>query len=50
MESLIDTRMIGKPRVFTGEEAHWQDWKFGFTNYMTLVDAEYDSLLDTVEA
>ena len=42
----MDTRIITKPKSFDGTEGQWQDWKFGFQNYMACVDPEYVTELE----
>ncbi|CAK0885065.1 unnamed protein product [Prorocentrum cordatum] len=39
-ESLVDTRTLGKPDVFTGEEHKWNDWKVIFKAYCGVVIAD----------
>ncbi|CAK0856358.1 unnamed protein product [Prorocentrum cordatum] len=39
-ESLVDTRTLGKPDVFTGEEHKWNDWKVIFKAYCGVVNAD----------
>ncbi|CAK0882798.1 unnamed protein product, partial [Prorocentrum cordatum] len=39
-ESLVDTRTLGKPDVFTGEEHKWNDWKVIFKAYCSVVNAD----------
>eukprot|EP00971_Amphidinium_carterae_P203279 4034035-Amphidinium_carterae.1 len=31
---LVDTRTLGKPKVFSGKREEWQAWQFGFTAYL----------------
>ncbi|CAK0865359.1 unnamed protein product, partial [Prorocentrum cordatum] len=39
-ESLVDTRTLGKPDVFTGEEHKWNVWKVIFKAYCGVVNAD----------
>ncbi|CAK0826820.1 unnamed protein product [Prorocentrum cordatum] len=39
-ESLVDTRTLGKPDAFTGEEHKWNDWKVIFKAYCGVVNAD----------
>ncbi|CAK0843605.1 unnamed protein product [Prorocentrum cordatum] len=39
-ESLVDTRTLGKPDGFTGEEHKWNDWKVIFKAYCGVVNAD----------
>ncbi|CAK0830057.1 unnamed protein product [Prorocentrum cordatum] len=39
-ESLVDTRALGKPDVFTGEEHKWNDWKVIFKAHCGVVNAD----------
>jgi hypothetical protein len=36
--SLFDAKSIGKPPSFSGEEAHWQDWKFRMESFVGSLD------------
>jgi hypothetical protein len=47
---VLDTRQIGKPRCFSGEERDWRGWKFQVLNYFTLVSASLVSFLEAAEA
>eukprot|EP00971_Amphidinium_carterae_P084902 1680032-Amphidinium_carterae.1 len=31
---LVDTRALGKPRVFSGNRAEWATWAFSFTSFL----------------
>ncbi len=39
--SVIDTRAIGKPRVFGGNTEDFKDWAFQFQAYVALLDPRY---------
>jgi len=45
--AVLDTRQIGKPKQFSGEERDWRDWKFQVLNFVALVSF---SLLTFLEA
>ncbi len=34
---VLDTKVLGKPKDFSGEEKHYADWKFTFENYAALL-------------
>eukprot|EP00959_Pyramimonas_sp_CCMP1952_P429835 9002004-Pyramimonas_sp.AAC.1 len=39
-ESFVDTRALGKPDMFMGEEHKWNDWKEIFKAYCGVVNAD----------
>jgi hypothetical protein len=45
MEGLIDTRQLGKPKVFDGSSDSWRDWSFQFTAWVSLLDARFSTSL-----
>lgn len=38
MNGVIDTRGVGRPDIFGGEERDWSHWKFRFEAWSTLLD------------
>ena len=46
--NFLDMR-LGKPEVFAGKEAKWEEWYFKFKAYMTSVGGNYASLLAACE-
>jgi hypothetical protein len=47
MESglLVDTRSIGKPKIFDGSADSWRDWSFQFQAWVTLLDGRFATAL-----
>ena len=46
---LIDTRLLGKPKVYTGVKAEWHQWKYVFLAYVGAVDQRLLSALELAE-
>lgn len=46
----IDTRMLGRPEIFTGEEQRWSDWSTVLKAYAGLCDAALVDAMPRVEA
>ena len=46
---VIDTRQIGKFRVFDNVQEHWSDWKFQFVCWISLVQPAYPKYVDEAE-
>ena len=46
---LIDTRLLGKPKVYTGAKAEWHQWKYVFLAYVGAVDQRLLSALELAE-
>ena len=46
---VIDTRQIGKFQVYNNVQDKWNDWKFQFVSWLSLVKAEFPTLLDQAE-
>ena len=47
--SFIDTRVLGKPESFEGNEAKWPDWSVVVRAYMSLVNTRLGTLLPAAE-
>ena len=47
---LIDTRLLGKAKVYTGTKAEWHQWKYVFLAYVGAVDQRLLSALELAEA
>ena len=50
IQMALDSRVIKAPKDFTGRDEEWNSFKFKLRNYLTLLDVDYDSLLDSSEA
>ena len=46
---VIDTRQIGKFRVYDNVQDKWNDWKFQFVSWLSLVQTEFPTYLDQAE-
>jgi hypothetical protein len=46
---LIDTRLLGKPKVYTGAKADWHQWKYVFLAYVGAVDQRLLTALELAE-
>ncbi len=46
---LIDTRLLGKPKVYTGAKAEWHQWKYVFLAYVGAVDQRLLTALELAE-
>ena len=50
MAGVIDTRVLGRPPTFAGEdEAAWATWSFVFRAYIGAVSADMQELLMAAE-
>ena len=47
---LVDTRGLGKPEVFKGDPATFNDWVFILRSYMGAMDRRYQALLQKAES
>ena len=47
--NFIDTRVLGKPQSFEGNEAKWPDWSVVVRAYMSLVNTQLGTLLPAAE-
>jgi hypothetical protein len=39
-------KLLERPKAFSGKDGDWQDFKFAVSNWLTVVDARYEQLLD----
>ena len=46
---VIDTRQIGKFRVYNNVQDKWNDWKFQFVSWLILVQFDFPTYLDKAE-
>ncbi len=47
---LVDTRLLGKPKSYTGHRVDWQSWKCVFKSYVGAMDVRLLDYLDGAEA
>ena len=47
--SLVDTKLVNKPKPFSGNSADWRDWKFKMTSYLGCLDLKYDEDFEAIE-
>ena len=47
--SLVDTRSLGKPEVFKGDDGSFADWAFIFKSYVGCIAQEYIPMLERCE-
>ena len=47
---LVDTRGLGKPEVFRGEAASFNDWNFVLRSYLGALDKRFQTLLARCES
>ena len=45
-KTVIDTKLMQKPKSFNGDKSAWSDWAFCFRAYVGAVDARMKTLLD----
>ena len=43
--SLVDTRVLGKPDRYYGDEAKWEDWHTLFESWAGLINVRVSELL-----
>ena len=48
--TVVDTRLLGKPDTFNGEEAKWADWKVLFKAYTSVVSPRMAALMHAAES
>ncbi len=46
---LVDTRMLGKPKSYSGHRANWQAWKYVFKSYLGVLDSKLLDFLENAE-
>ena len=49
MSSLVDTRLIGKPAVFSGTQEPWTDWSFVFKAYCSALSTRLVALMEAAQ-
>ena len=47
--STIDTRTLGKPDTFSGEQGRWSDWKTVTTAYCAVISDRLGTLMQSIE-
>ena len=47
--TMIDTRTLGKPDIYTGDENKWQDWKVVVKAYCSVVNPRMGNLMAHAE-
>ena len=47
--STIDTRTLGKPDTFSGEQGRWSDWKTVMTAYCAVISDRLGMLMQSIE-
>ncbi len=45
----VDPRLVGRPPVFDGSEAAWQDWVFQTRAYLEVVDPHVAEALELID-
>ena len=50
VNTMIDTRLLGKPEKFDGTDVHWRDWKFVTKSYLQAAMPGIGTLLTKAEA
>lgn len=48
-QSVVDTRVLGKPETFKGEPSKYRDWIFILKSYLGAIDSRFPELLENVE-
>ena len=46
---LVDTRLLGRPKTYSGSKPEWAQWKFVFKSYIGAVDQSLLTSMDTAE-
>ena len=49
MTALVDTKLLGKPQIFSGNEMDWSDWTFQVKACLGCVHIELPTLLEKCE-
>ena len=47
---LVDTRLLGKPKTFSGDNASWRNWRFIFQSYVAALSTQMRDLMDRATA
>ena len=45
-QGYVDTRVLGKPSIFTGKPEQWRDWSFNFKSYCAAVNDAITNAMD----
>ena len=48
-KSVVDPRVLGKPKNFDGQQDKWQDWSFAVRAYLNCLTETMADLLDAAE-
>ena len=48
--SLIDTKLLGIPKGYSGNRSEWNQWKFVFRAYVGAVNGRMKILMDQAQA
>ena len=48
-KSVVDTRVLGRPKSFDGQQENWQDWTFAMRAYLSCLTETMADLLDATE-
>ena len=48
-QSAVGVKYLDRPKEFHNEEARWKDWMFNFSNWMSLLEVRFSTLLDAAE-
>eukprot|EP00973_Karenia_brevis_P049245 6830372-Karenia_brevis.AAC.1 len=48
-QGVVDTRALGKPDSFKGEDAAWKDWSIVMRSYTSLVEPRLGPLMEAAE-
>ena len=46
---LVDTRLLGRPKSYSGHRGEWQTWKYVFKSYVGAMDSKLLDFLDGAE-
>jgi len=47
-EMMIDTKQIGRPEKFSGRDEDWNEFSFGFTNYLACLHPKLPEVMDKI--
>ena len=46
---LVDTKLLGKPKPYSGQRSDWQQWKYVFKAYLGALDTQLAQSVDLAE-
>ena len=49
-DQIVDTRTLGKPEQFKGDQKDYADWSFVFKSYMSCVSTKFIQLFERIES